>query len=97
MPSDSLRNGKHKQSWLRVDAGDGWQIVIPDPDIMPHTSDPDWKGKPAVELAGLECPCRPKVDVPNKVITHNSFYDIERVDKAMEVFEFIYGGKRLPN
>lgn len=71
-----------KQKWLILDADDGWQIVIPDTDIKPHSTTAI-KGKEN-ELAWLDCPCKPKIDVGDKIIVHNSFEDMERINKSME-------------
>ena len=71
---------EEKQKWLRLDGDDGWQIVIPEVDIKPHSTDTHPTKR---ELAELNCPCKPKIDVLNKIIVHNSFEDAERIDKAM--------------
>ena len=75
-----------KQKWLRLDLDDGWQAVVPDTDIKPHgipTGKKEAKGK-EVELAGMDCPCKPKVDVGEKIIIHNSFEDMERITQSVD-------------
>lgn len=69
-----------RSRWLRLDADDGWQIVVPEEDTKPHGFPEEGKA----ELAGLECPCSPQIDLATKIIIHNSFEDMERVDKAVE-------------
>lgn len=72
---------EEKQKWLRLDGDDGWQIVIPDVDIKPHSTTAIKGEKNG--LAWLDCSCKPKIDVGDKIIFHNSFEDMERVEKAM--------------
>lgn len=71
---------KEKQKWLRLDADDGWQVVIPETDIKPHGFP---EGKQKASLAWLDCPCKPRVDALNKIIVHNSFEDKKLIDDAM--------------
>lgn len=73
-----------KQRWLRLDGDDSWQIVIPDSDIKPHSVDPHPTKK---EIAGIDCPCKPKIDFLNKIIVHNSFEDMKRIDESMGKFK----------
>ena len=72
---------KDKQKWLRLDDED-WQIVIPDIDIKPHGILK--VGELKVELAGRECPCNPKINWEDKIIVHNSFQDIEKIEKSLK-------------
>ncbi len=75
------------QKWLRLDGDDGWQIVVPATDIKPHGNIKDVNEelkRMKVELAGQDCPCKPKIDWESKMIVHNSFQDQERVDAAMK-------------
>jgi len=48
---------KDKQKWLRLDADDGWQVVIPDFDSDPHSNDIK---KTEKELAWMSCPANLK-------------------------------------
>jgi hypothetical protein len=82
---------KENQKWLVLDAGGGWQIVIPDTDILPHadvTAEQAEKlkatGSAELEVAGMTCPCKPKVDVGSRLIIHNSFEDQVRINEAMD-------------
>lgn len=73
---------KEKQKWLRLDGDDGWQIVIPDTDIKPHSTEvPDKTNE--LELAWFDCPCKPKIAWEEKIIVHNSFEDMNRVEEAI--------------
>lgn len=75
---------EEKQKWLRIDVEDGWQVIIPDFDSKPHAN---IKIKEAeMELAWLDCPCKPKIDVGDQIIVHNSFIDMERINKSMDAF-----------
>ena len=56
--------------WLRLDIGDGWQMVVPNNDTEPHTTQALAK---EVELADIMCPCKPRVDMESRIIIHNSF------------------------
>lgn len=61
-------------NWLLLE-DDGWQIIMPDSDTQPHSKlvliYPD--GKREADLAGWDCPCKPKVEWKNKMIIHNAF------------------------
>jgi len=70
-----------KQKWLRLDANDGWQVVIPDFDSKPHSTDTK---KTGMDLAWLSCPCKPEVNILDKIIVHNSFIDQKRILDSME-------------
>ena len=72
---------KEKQKWLLLNAGGGWQIVMPDTDIKPHSTDTHPTRK---ELSNVDCPCKPKINFLEKIIIHNSFEDTEKVDKSLE-------------
>lgn len=69
-----------EQKWLRMDWDKGWQIVMPDLDIEAHGHP---KGKEETELAGMDCPCGPKVNYLDKIIVHESFLQKKMVDDAM--------------
>ena len=76
--------------WLRLDIGDGWQMVLPEEDIAPHTTATQDEiarvkesGSGELEVAGMVCPCAPKVDATNQIIVHNSFEDAARIEEAM--------------
>ncbi len=69
-----------KQMWNVLESN-GWKIVIPETDSKPHGFP---EGKQDAELAWMNCPCKPKIDALNKMIVHNSFIDIERIDRQME-------------
>lgn len=71
---------KEKQKWLLLKEDNGWQIVMPDPDIKPHGFPKNGKA----ELAGLECPCKPKINYLDKMIVHNSFEQLEKINEAIE-------------
>ena len=75
-----MKKYKEKQEWL-VLKEDDWQIVLPDFDKKPHGF-PE-KKEDKVYLAWLDCPCKPKIDVLNKIIIHNSFIDEEMIDEAI--------------
>lgn len=70
-----------RQKWLRLDGDDEWQVVIPDFDSKPHANKLIKKGK--MELAWLDCPCKPKIDIGNKIIVHNSFIDMAKIDESI--------------
>lgn len=72
---------QNKQKWLRLDGDDGWQIIIPETDIQAHSIETNPYKR---TLAFEDCPCKPKIDVGDKIIVHNSFEDMERINKAME-------------
>lgn len=59
----------------------GWQIVIPNFDIRPHSTDPNPSRK---ELAYLDCPCKPKINFLEKTIVHNSFIEIDAIEESMK-------------
>lgn len=69
---------KEKQRWAVVQLDDGWQAVLPTPDDMPHSTlilvNAD--GSKEADLAGWECPCKPKVEWKDKIIVHNSFEEM---------------------
>lgn len=74
------------QKWLLLEGDDGWQVVVPSTDTKAHgiiTAKDEGKKRIKVELAGQDCPCRPKVDWQSRMIVHNSFRDMERIDKAI--------------
>lgn len=71
-----------KQRWLNLQEN-GWQIVIPDFDTKPHANKLIKKGK--MEVAGFDCPCKPKIAMQERIIIHNSFIDEERISKSMVV------------
>ncbi len=66
--------------WIVLE-DDGWRIVLPETDIKPHGF--PQKDTYRAELAGQECPCKPKVYWENKMIVHNSFEDEEKIDKSL--------------
>lgn len=70
-----------KQKWLRLDHENGWQSVVPDIDIKPHGFP---KEKETVEMEAENCPCKPKIDLGNRIIVHNSFEDMERIEKSLK-------------
>ena len=70
---------KSKQKWLVLE-DDGWQIVIPDSDILPHGFP---QGKKKTELAGHDCPCKPKINWNDRMIIHNSFQDSQRIKDSI--------------
>ena len=72
-----MNDKKHK--WLRLDADDGWQIVIPDFDSQPHATE----RKDGAEVAWMDCPCKPRMSVGEKIIVHNSFIDEERIQASL--------------
>lgn len=72
------------QKWLRLDMKGGWQIIVPEIDIEPHGFPEKTED---TELAGLNCPCKPEVTVGGKMIIHNSFLDIKRIDEAMKSYD----------
>lgn len=72
-----------KQKWLRLDADDGWQVVIPDFDSKPHANVKIEEGR--MELAWIDCPCKPKINIGDKMVVHNSFIDMAKIDESMVV------------
>lgn len=70
------------QKWLVLEEK-GWQVVIPDFDIRPHAKVKISKGK--MKLAWMDCPCKPKVSVLDKIIIHNSYMDKQKIDESMIV------------
>lgn len=62
------------QKWVILDGGGGWQIIMPNADKKPHGH---LNGRKPIELAWMDCPCKPKVDLQKKIITHNSFENQE--------------------
>ena len=69
-----------QSKWLVLE-DDGWQVVIPETDILPHGY-PD--GKLKTELAGQNCPCKPKINWQDKMIVHNSFKDKQKVEESIK-------------
>lgn len=72
---------KGKQKWLRLDGYDGWQYIIPEWDIEAH-GHPKERDR-STNLAFLDCPCSPKLDLINKLIIHNSFQDMKRITESI--------------
>lgn len=72
---------KKSQKWLRLDHENGWQSVVPDFDIKPHGFP---QGKKKAELEAENCPCKPKINFKSQIIIHNSFQDIERIEKSLK-------------
>jgi len=70
---DVLNN--YMKNWLLLELDGGWQMILPDDDIKPHSklvmTYPDKTKKAFVD--DIECPCKPSVDFINKIITHNAF------------------------
>lgn len=71
---------QERQKWLRLDMENGWQVVVPEKDIRPHGFPKDGK---ETELADFNCPCKPQIH-KDKIIIHNSFEDMERIEKSMK-------------
>jgi len=61
-----------QQKWLRLEAGDGWQIFIPDFGNESHSTDTK---NTKMKWLWMNCPCKPKVNILDKIIVHNSFTD----------------------
>lgn len=72
---------KHK--WLLLE-DDGWQIIMPEFDKYPHATVKI--SETEMELAGFDCPCKPKVNWLDRIISHNSFIEKEAIEKAMSNF-----------
>lgn len=68
--------------WLKID-DDGWQVVIPETDILPHGI-PTPESPLKVELGGAACPCKPKIDWQSRIIVHNSFEDQKKIDDSLK-------------
>lgn len=65
---------KEKQRWALLDLDDCWQAVVPTPDSKPHSTLILVIGKKQeADLAGWDCPCKPRVEWKDKIIIHNSF------------------------
>lgn len=66
---------EYEKKWFVLDGGNGWQFIVPDCDIKPHTKTtiifPD--GNMEGELAGYDCPCKPAINFTDKLIIHNAF------------------------
>ena len=77
---------KDKQRWLRLDGDEGWQIVMPDTDILPHslTSSKNESN----DLAWENCPCKPQINFLDKIIVHNSFEVKKAIDESMDSLVF---------
>lgn len=73
---------KEQQKWLILESDDDWQIIMPDVDIQPHSTDNSNSKKK--DVAYIDCPCLPKIDYLNKIIIHNSFRDSVLIDKSLE-------------
>lgn len=71
-----------KQKWLVLEEDDGWNIIIPDFDSKPHAT--KFINPTKAELAGIECPCKPKINYLDKQIIHNSFIDEERINESIK-------------
>lgn len=69
------------QKWVNLKTDDGWVIVIPDADIKPHGFPKE--GEHSAELAGFDCPCKPKVDWLKKMIIHNSFLHDKIINESI--------------
>ena len=67
--------------WLTLEADDDWKVVMPDEDIKPHGFPKD---KEDTEIAWIDCPCKPRVDALRKIIVHNSFSDIEKIEESLK-------------
>lgn len=71
--------------WLRIDADDMWQIIVPETDIEPHTTASKQEAKQGnAILAGEDCPCHPQIDFGHRLIIHNSFEDEKRIKDSMQ-------------
>lgn len=72
---------EEKQKWLVLDGDDGWKIIIPDSDSKPHGT--KFINPNKAELAGIDCPCKPKINWIDKQIVHNSFIDEDRIQESI--------------
>lgn len=75
--------------WLTFD-DDTCVIVMPDTDIRPHGI-PKRRGQKNVELAYMNCPCKPKMSTGDSegpydrpMIVHNSFEEMDAIEKSLE-------------
>lgn len=75
---------EEKQKWLRLDADDGWQIIVPDIDSKPHISKKTSINNGELEIGWMDCECNPKVNAFTKMIIHNSFIDKERINQSFK-------------
>lgn len=75
--------------WLLIDDG-MFLVVLPNNDIKPHGHYKE--GDTDVEVAGADCPCKPKVisggngmayDKP--IIVHNCFEDEKKIEDALQM------------
>lgn len=74
---------KEEQLWSILEEGN-FVIIIPNFDSKPHGFPK--KNKNKAYLAGIDCPCKPTMEILNDgriLYTHNSFIDIERVEKSL--------------
>lgn len=62
-------------NWIILE-DQGWKIVMPEQDTLPHST--DTKGKKR-ELAWSKCPCKPRVSWKDRMVVHNSFEDAATV------------------
>jgi hypothetical protein len=84
MPKNLHKEGR-KQRWL-VLQDSGWKIVIPETDSKAHENSQDKKKK--IAIAGLTCPCKPKIYWVDKILVHNSFMDMEKInDSIVNLYE----------
>lgn len=68
-----------KPKWLVLDDDNGWKVVIPESDILPH-------GFPENNTAEIEysnCPCKPEVNLLSQIIIHNSFEEQKKIDESI--------------
>ena len=72
-----------KQKWLVLKDDNNWNIIIPDFDILPHSTDKKSRKR---NLAYLDCPCKPEIDYLNQQIIHNSFEQIEKLKELDKTF-----------
>jgi hypothetical protein len=65
---------------------DNYILIIPDPDIKPHTDQAVDDDVGEYELGWLNCPCKPKMEFDGHTYTviHNSFLNQERLEMSLK-------------
>jgi hypothetical protein len=69
--------------WLVIEEEDGIRHVLPETDILPHSTETEGESR---ELASSDCPCKPKtVYNDTLVVIHNSFQDKRFLDETLSL------------
>ena len=62
---------------------DSYVLIVPESDIKPHGFP---NGKKKAVLAGIDCPCKPKINMScdKPIIIHNSFEEKLKIEESMK-------------